>query len=271
MMKKIELLNLLEDRKIQAFESNTELDPDTDIILTESNVEEFIRFCKTVNSNIAFYNMKFWEEEDYVVDEDEFQSIIEEKIMEALPCYYAQDDEILSLEDFSENIELQMKEVSKHNEKAREQLEKVNGEAAFVDVFVPYQGIQVGIQMYNPVMDGILFAPQIIENLDEFVELVVENKKEERQLDDISLYRKRAKELEEQKRSLEDKHRDAMIEIGDYMEEDDEILRCKNKSLRRGYSRKIAKQFSDKYEIKITINEVEYITEEIYHKRISEM
>ena len=57
-----------------------------------------------------------------------------------------------------------------------------------------------------------------------------------------------------------------MLDVRNYIEDDQSLLDCTNQRLRRAYARRIAKEFSEKLDVSVLIGDVEVIAEEIYKK-----
>lgn len=268
-MKEKEILGKLYENQIDVFPVKTGLDSECDVVLENSNIDEFIRFCNLTNNKVAFCEIAHIELEDYVVDEDEIREKIYEAVAEKLEESYFDEGRELTVDDFKDEINKMINEICVHNMRVKDKISALNEpEILFADVYVIYNGVQVGVSMRSDYMDDYPMAFEIIEVLRENVEELIAPKLALYEMDSDSYYEKRfeqqQREREEKRRAEREKYQRALLEIEEFIKNDNSLFKCTNRKLRHAYAKRIAEEYSEKYELHITIGDVEVKVDEVY-------
>ena len=153
-MKKEDVLNILSDNSLKAFEVEFGLDENRDILLSECNIDQFIDFCKSIGINIVFFEMYFVEKSDFILDEDEMREKLRELVEEKVREYHFYDSD-LDTKIFSKDIDATIKKLHKHNidiEKVISSLDDT--EILCGSIFAIYNGLRVGIELNSGTMDN---------------------------------------------------------------------------------------------------------------------
>lgn len=254
-----ELLEELQKENLYGYEVRTSLDEDTDIILEKADLAEFIDFCKKSDSNIVFYAFDKDDKDDYYLDvenaEDFLFKSIEKHLNETMfGC--GEDIDIDALvEKYSPEFQ---KVVSKNNEL----LDKINwDEPTSIDIYVVYRGINVGIIIENE-NDTLLETLDDI-NLLGFMEMIY---------DDIDSYCDRVSEehhqsWEQERAEAQKRHVEAVYEIKELLKTDEKLIEYTNGKLRHGYAKQLTETYSDKYDVYITVGEIDMLVDAAYKER----
>lgn len=265
-MKKDDILRVLEENRIQAFEVETGLDVGCDILLKDCSLNKFTNFCHSIGKEIAFYEVTYIGLEDYIVDEHETHERIERIISSKLESCYFGDIE-LSTEDFKEEINQKMQEICKHNSAVVKRIAALNeAEVWIADVYVIYDGVQVGVRLTSEYMDDYPMAFEIEDALEESVTELISDKISRYEVNESSHYERLMREMEEQRNQEKEQRKKAMTEIEEFIEEDTSLLECTNQKLRHAYAKQIAEEYSTKFDVAIRIGDVEVIADKIYKR-----
>lgn len=266
-MKVREILDIFEKHNLCYFESNYDIDTDTDITLKNDSLEEIIKFCKTTNNNTIFYNIEEVALSDFIIDEESVIDEIVAIITKELDDCYFNDSPQLSIKDFNKEISAILKEIREHNNTAQKRIALFKEpEALFADIFTIHKGIVVGVRLENELLQEIDFAlfteNKIKANITEKIEIKLSNnncspKKY------LSFHDRMIREQNEKRKKIEK----ILEEIRAFIENDDSLLECTNQTSRHAYSKKLADEYSQKNNEQITISSVEAIANEIYKRK----
>ena len=114
MFTKEEFLKLCEKNNIQAFETLTEYDEDTDILLATDDINEFIRFCTSFNINCIFYNLELYEGKDvYKLDEKNILNEIKKHLNEIQCVFYNSKNYHMDNEEYEKLLSTYTEEIKK--------------------------------------------------------------------------------------------------------------------------------------------------------------
>lgn len=264
-----DILEKLHQNQIEIFPVKTGLDADCDIILDGNNLDEFVRFCNSINNRIAFCEITYIELEDYVVDKDSLIEAIKDTISDKLERTYFERENELNLDDFYDEINIISQRIDAHNESVRQKITALKEpEIFFADVYVIYNGVQVGVSMSSDYMDNYPIAPQLAEILKDEIISLITPKLSSCEIDRITYLNQEAEqrqhEWEEQER-LEKEHRqEIMDKIETFIENDTSLLECTTKQSRRAYAKRLSKIYSEKYNMRIAIIDLETMVNDIY-------
>lgn len=260
-MIKADILKTLEMNELKVFEVMAGLDVDCDVVLKDCDVAGFLKFCDSINSDVVFCHFLDLELEDYLIDENH----IRETIIEIVEDKYQ--DTGLSIEDFENEISEKMNDIQKYNAKVRKKFSELRQkEILFASIYVVYNGMQVGINLYNDHMEGYPMAFEIEEGLEKDILELIEDKTTIYETDGGSRYECWEKEWEQRRIEEKEKREQALVEIRDLVANDASLCNYTNQRLRHAYSKKIAEQYSEKYDVQITIGSVEAVVEECYKR-----
>lgn len=264
-MTKKDLLKIFKSKKIQFFEVENILDEDCDIILSSDDYDCFFDFCAMTNSKVAFYNTMYIDEKDYLVDEDAIRESIDEIIYDKISRCYFNDEDELNIEDFEAEISQIMKQIKKHNESVVRALSTLNDDELFsTDLFAIYNGVQVGIKVFNEtIMNQYLTNTQIEKELEKTVMEVIEKKLSKYEFGE-HLHSRSYVNFEKERKEFEAKQKEALEEAEKFLEQDETIIELTNQKLRHAYAKKIAKEYGERYGAYITISDVEVIIDKLY-------
>lgn len=268
-MKEKDILEKLYENQIEVFLVKTGLDVECDVILENNNMDEFIRFCNFTNNKVAFCEMTYVELEDYVVDEDEIREEIREVLEEKLEESYFDEGNELTADNFNDEINKLIKDVQVHNKKVTAKINALNEpEIFFADIYVIHNGVQVGVSMHSNYMEEYPMAFEVMEEMKENIEELIVPKLALYEMDRSSYFEKmveqRQREREEQRRAEREKYQKTLLEIEVFIKNDASLSKCTNRKLRHAYAKRIAEEYSEKCELRITIADVEAKVDEIY-------
>lgn len=262
-MNKNEILNELSINDFTAFETMYGLDIKKDIFLANNSLKDFFTFCNSINNKIIFYNFLYYELEDYVIDEIEVKDYIYDSIEERIEETSLIGDTDISIKNFDGEIKKMLTYISKHNIEVKNKLENLKETEIFsAEIYTINDGIKVGVEIYGDYMDEYPRADDIKERIDEKINEMFE----EYGIDNLSNYERFIKAKELKKTADKKKQDEALKQIREHVENDRELKNCSNSMLRHAYAKKIAEQYTEKFEVQITIASVEVVVEELYRK-----
>lgn len=268
-MKEKDILKKLHENQIEVFQVKTGLDVECDVVLENNDIDGFIRFCNLTNNKVAFCKVTYVELEDYVVDEDEIRDEIREVFRLKLKESYFDEGNELTTDDFTDEINKLIKDVQVHNKKVTAKINAlIEPEIFIADIYVIHRGVQVGVSMYSDYMEKYPMAFEVVEEMKENIEELIVPKLALYEMDRSSYFKKlveqRQHEKNEQRRAEREKYQKTLLEIEVFIKNDASLSKCTNRKLRHAYAKRIAEEYSEKSELRITIADVEAKVDEIY-------
>lgn len=265
-MKIEDIINKLSSTGYFVFESTTNLNFDIDVVLAESNINEFVRFCEMTNTKIVFYCPKYIELDDYYINEEAFREKAKDTIEHKIRRLFLSTNTKLSADDFCDVFEEPIDEIRRHNVEVSEKIyEPQIPEIDFCFVYALYNGIRVGIILLGNYMADIKTASELEESLhDELLE-IVENRLNNYTISENDYLEELERAAEEEKRCKIEKQKTALDEMKKALLSDSSLgEHAANRLLRHAYAKELAEAYSERFKIKITINDTEALINKIY-------
>jgi len=262
-----EVLEKLHKNGLSTYSVLTGIEEEYDIVLSDSRLDEFVRFCDEIGNKVVFYQVDYVELEDYLVDEEIFrvslESLIEEKIKET---YFLEDDS-LSLLDFQEEIRQALKRVRQRNTVARREYSKIKeGEYLQLSIFTLFNGVQVGIVLNNSCMEHEALEGDVEDLLEEIFEATILPIIEEKRLGEEERWERFKQQMEEERKQEREKKQAVLKEIEEMIHEDESIADYTNGKQRHAYAKRVSEQYTERYGMPIRIGEVEDIVTQRYRQ-----
>lgn len=293
-MKDKEILDILRKNNIEMFPVRSSLDVDCDVVLDSENLNDFIKFCNLINNRIAFYEILYIELDDYKVDEDEVRELTEGIISERIEESYFEYGNELKLEDFREEIHKVVEKVKTHNKKVCQKINALNEPEVFsADIYVIYNGVSVGVRLMSDYMKDYPMTNEVMDNLEVDVISLIEpkilmhiidkdtyyaqeeerrNQKRERERQEWEEQAEREQKEWEEKRRLDiEKYENAMQEIEKNLWNDKSLMECTTKKSRHIYAKKLSRECSERYDMYITISDLEILVNDVYEIAVKQL
>lgn len=254
-----ELIKMCEINGVEAFDTVTGLDWDTDIILNTDDIEEVFRLCKGFNEKVVFYA--------YTIDSDKENSepenvrkriihLVENNCRSYTYGWFSSSVTDEEIEELVDKYDQEIQAISN-----RTLIDGENISSVTLDVFISHYGDRMGVSLCAEVEKSE--SDSIEDKIDDLVKIIVAEVE--------ALYIRKSKEreaeFERERQERERRHNAAMEEIREELIGSSKILECTNGKLRHSYTKELVAEYSDKHDVDIKIGEVDVLVELEYKRR----
>jgi len=267
-------LEQCEKLEISAFEACEDLD----IILSSCKLDDFFKLCKLNNTKFIFYKYYYPEKDDYLLDEEDINRKIREyynvvfKDIEKKFFYdfYYKDRPInyhitndyhfkyLNIDEFESIKEGIIQEISSKIVKNNKNVNKVDyDKPIFFETYFISNGFKVGIESGDDIQERYDIE------FDDDSDILDEYKNKLKKLMEIEGEKIIKKEREYIYGMLDN----ALIEVEKSLQNDEKLLKCKTKTSREDYSRKIQKEWQEKMKIKLMQVDIREVVDKVYFEK----
>ena len=253
------LIQLCKDNGVEAFDVLEGLDWDTDIILNTDDIEEVFRLCRCYNEKAIFYS--------YTVDTKEYDSdvdnikrkvkgLVEKKSIAYTDSWF---NRVINSEDIDEIVERHTDDIKRISVL----FTKTDGEVNSItlDVFISHYGDRMGVSLCVEAEDSK--NGDFEDSVNKLVDIIIG------EIDALHKQRieERTTEYERECKEREERYNEAINAIKNEISNSNKILECTNGKLRHAYARDLATKYSEKYDIGITIGEIDVIVDLEYKRK----
>ena len=255
------LLKLCKDNGLEAFETMDGLDWDTDLILNSDDIDEVFRLCKGYNEKVIFYSYNLDMDDEISSDniEEKIRNAVKNKTEQYTNNWFGIN--LVNYSDIDVLIDKHLEDIQYLSVNLDTEEHKIN--SITLDVFISHAGDRMGVSICVESEENnnkISNTEHSFENLVNTIVSEVETLHNQRVCE-------REAERNREREEIEKQYNSAIKEIKEEVANSNRLLECTNGKLRHAYARDLANKYADKYDIRITIGEVDGIVDLEYKKR----
>ena len=258
------ILDIFTKNGIIAFATYQCLDDEKNIVLESEDVNDIVKLCKAYGINCVFYNAMSADNSDYEMNCEEVADYIIKKANDEYCIYdlgYPLTDEMKTeYQDIIDKYVLIACDKSKTQNKQLEQC-VIDG-IEYLDIFISVSGERIGISIID---DEV--TPDWVEDKADIWETIKDELAEELNNFFDSCEAEDDAKWEAEMAEYEANYDKAIEEIKGEAEKSDELMKCTNEKLRRVYAKELISKYKKKYDIALTVLEVDSIVTQIYRER----